>query len=122
MSWRWTCMSAFVRNDREILEGSIIAAKKQNARGAGESYRKPTTVTVGRTSRQNVGASVGGIEQGIECSLILAPKPRKRLVVNAASICQRGDGWRKSRHGSQHVPLMGELMIAALDILRANPL
>ena len=69
------CMSAFVRNDREVLEGSVIAAEKQNARAPRGADGKPSTVAVGRTSRQNVGASVGGIEQGIKCGLIFPAKP-----------------------------------------------
>ena len=73
-------VSALVRNDREIFEGSVVAAEKQNACAARESDGKASAVTIGAPPGENVGATIDRIEQGIEIGLVLFAKPGERVV------------------------------------------
>src|SRR5580693_1959152 len=113
-------VSSFVRNYRQVLESSVIAAVQQHAGAPGSSLGKATGVAVGSPSGDNGGAPVGGIEQGIECGLILFPEPRKCFVKNATSFRERsyrrGKPWCRSRQ----VPLAPGLVIVSLNILQPN--
>src|SRR5580693_5272600 len=113
-------VSSFVRNYREVFESSVIAAVEQHAGAAGVSDREATGVAVGRASGHDVSAPVGGIEQGIECGLVLLAQPRECFVKNAPNFRERsyrrGKPWCRSRQ----VPLAPGLMIVSLNILQPN--
>ena len=120
-------VSALVGDDGEILESSVVASVEQHAGSAGKTNGEAAAVTVGCAAGQNVGAAVGGIEQGVEFGLIVFAKAGENIVEDVARVGQRSDGRSESRGRDRHVPFVGGLAagrqtIVALDFVRANSL
>src|SRR5580692_8559344 len=97
-------VAAFMRNHREVFESPVVAPDEEHAGTSGKPRRKASRVPVGRSTGQDIGASVAGVQKRIERFLILCAESRERLMKNPGSIRERSDGKAEIILGSGDVP------------------